>query len=129
MSNGFTFSARSLSNLAGVHPDLQLVVKEALILSDIDFMVLEGKRTLARQKELVAIGASHTMNSRHLTGHAVDLAPYIQGGISWHWPHYHHLAGWVKKAAEDMGVPIEWGGDWATFKDGPHWQLPWKEYP
>jgi peptidoglycan L-alanyl-D-glutamate endopeptidase CwlK len=70
---------RSLSRLEGVHPDLVRVVKRAAAISDLDFTVLEGLRTLERQRKLRAEGASKTLNSRHLTGHAVDLAPLING--------------------------------------------------
>jgi peptidoglycan L-alanyl-D-glutamate endopeptidase CwlK len=120
---------RSLSRLEGVHPDLVRVVKKAAVLSNLDFTVLEGLRTVERQKQLVAQGASKTMNSRHLTGHAVDLAPMIGGKIRWDWPLYHKLAKVVKAAAADEKVPLVWGGDWRAFKDGPHWELPWKFYP
>lgn len=120
---------RSLSRLEGVNPALVALVKKAAAMSDLDFTVLEGLRTVARQKQLVAQGASKTMNSRHITGHAVDLAPLIDGKVSWDWPLYHRLAKIVKAAAAELGQPIEWGGDWRTFKDGPHWQLPWKQYP
>jgi len=120
---------RSLSRLEGVHPDLVRVVKKAAALSDLDFTVLEGLRAVERQKQLVAQGASKTMNSRHLTGHAVDLAPMIGGKIRWDWPLYHKLAKIVKAAAADEKVPLVWGGDWRAFKDGPHWELPWKFYP
>jgi len=78
---------------------------------------------------LFAQKATKTMNSRHLTGHAVDLAPMLGGKVSWDWPLYHRLAKTVKAAAAAEKVPITWGGDWRTFKDGPHWELPWKEYP
>ena len=121
--------ARSLSRLEGVHPDLVRVVKKAAAMSDLDFTVLEGLRTQERQKELMANGATKTMNSRHLTGHAVDLAPMLGGKISWDWPLYNRLAKIVKAAAAAENVPITWGGDWRTFKDGPHWELPWKQYP
>lgn len=124
-----TLGQRSLSRLEGVHPDLVRVVKRAAAMSPIDFTVLEGLRTLDRQKQLMAAGATKTMNSRHLTGHAVDLAPMIGGTVRWDWPLYHQLAAIVKDAAKAENVPIEWGGDWRTFKDGPHWQLPWKQYP
>jgi peptidoglycan LD-endopeptidase CwlK len=120
---------RSLNRLEGVHPDLVRVVKKAAVLSDLDFTVLEGLRTVERQKQLVAQGASRTMNSRHITGHAVDLAPMIGGKVSWDWPLYHRLAKIVKSAAADEKVPLVWGGDWRAFKDGPHWELPWKFYP
>lgn len=120
---------RSLSRLEGVHSDLVRVVKKAAAISDLDFTVLEGLRTIERQKVLFAQKATKTMNSRHLTGHAVDLAPFVGGQVSWDWPLYHRLARVVKEAAKLEGVPITWGGDWRTFKDGPHWELPWKEYP
>jgi peptidoglycan L-alanyl-D-glutamate endopeptidase CwlK len=120
---------RSLSRLEGVHPDLVRVVKKAAALSDLDFTVLEGIRSVERQKQLVAQGASKTMNSRHITGHAVDLAPMIAGEVRWDWPLYHKLAKIVKSAAADEKVPLQWGGDWRAFNDGPHWELPWKFYP
>jgi peptidoglycan L-alanyl-D-glutamate endopeptidase CwlK len=124
----FKFSTRSLKNLQGVHPDLVRVISRALELTPVDFVVVEGLRTVARQKQLFAAGASKTMNSRHLTGHAVDLAPIVAGQIRWDWPLFHKLAPNVQQAAAELGVPIEWGGDW-RFKDGPHWQLPWSSYP
>jgi peptidoglycan L-alanyl-D-glutamate endopeptidase CwlK len=120
---------RSLSRLEGVHPDLVRVVKKAAALSDLDFTVLEGIRSVERQKQLVSQGASKTMNSRHITGHAVDLAPMIAGEVRWDWPLYHKLAKIIKSAAADEKVPLQWGGDWRAFKDGPHWELPWKFYP
>ena len=120
---------RSLTRLEGVHPDLVRVVKRAAAMSALDFTVLEGLRALERQKELFNKRATQTMKSRHLDGHAVDLAPMIGGEVRWDWPLYHQLAEIVKAAAKAENVPLEWGGDWKTFKDGPHWQLPWKEYP
>ena len=111
--------ARSLSRLEGVHPDLARVVKKAAAMSDLDFTVLEGLRTVERQKQLVAQGASKTMNSRHITGHAVDLAPMIGGKVSWDWPLYHRLAKIVKAAAADEKIPLQWGGDWRTSKAVP----------
>lgn len=120
---------RSLSRLEGVHPDLVRVVKKAAAMSSLDFTVLEGLRTAARQKQLLDLGATKTLNSRHLTGHAVDLAPMVGGTVRWDWPLYHQLAVIMKDAAKAEKVPIQWGGDWRTFKDGPHWELPWKQYP
>lgn len=125
----YVLGPRSLERLQGVHPDLVRVVKRAIATTTLDFTVLEGMRTLARQKQLMAQGATKTMNSRHLTGHAVDLAPVIDGAVSWDWPLYHRLAPVVFAAAEEEGVPLEWGGRWTKFRDGPHWQLPWKDYP
>jgi len=125
----FALGAKSKERLKGVHPDLVRVVERAIQLTEVDFTVLEGLRTVARQQQLVKSGASKTMRSRHLTGHAVDLAAVIDGEVRWDWPLYHKIAKAVKQAAAELKVPIEWGGDWQTFKDGPHWQLPWKKYP
>jgi peptidoglycan L-alanyl-D-glutamate endopeptidase CwlK len=122
-------SARSRQRLTGVHQDLVRVVLRAAELTEVDFVVTEGVRTQARQKKLVAAGASKTLRSRHLTGHAVDLAAVVGGQVRWDWPLYHKLAGAMKRAAAELGVPLEWGGDWRTFKDGPHFQLPWGAYP
>ena len=129
-----TLSEKSRIKLEGAHPDLRKVIERAAALSSIDFTVLEVLRTPARQKELVAKGASKTMRSRHLPGadgksRAVDIAPMDGGQVSWAWPLYNKLAPVIKQAAKEVGVPIEWGGDWRTFKDGPHWQLPWDAYP
>lgn len=121
---------RRAEKLAGLKPELREVVYRAAELCPFDIVVLEGMRTYARQQALKSQGASHTLRSKHLTGDAVDLAPMLDTDedgdqeISWHWPHYHQLAHYVKQAAIEKGVDIEWGGDWTTFKDGPHWQLP-----
>jgi peptidoglycan L-alanyl-D-glutamate endopeptidase CwlK len=120
---------RDKTRLSGVHPDLVKVVTRAAELTAIDFTVTEGKRTLARQKQLVAAGASQTLNSRHLTGHAVDVAALVAGKVRWDWPLYYKLAEAFKRAAEELQVAIEWGGDWKAFKDGPHFQLSAKRYP
>jgi len=125
----FSLSDKSRSRLAGVHPKLQAVVSLAIQMTEIDFAVLEGVRTIERQKELVKAGASQTMRSRHLTGHAVDLGAIVGGQVRWDWPLYDKISIAMKAAAKELGVPIEWGGDWKSLKDGPHYQLPWSEYP
>jgi peptidoglycan L-alanyl-D-glutamate endopeptidase CwlK len=115
--------------LKGVHPDLVKVVQHAIEISEVDFTVLEGLRTIERQRELVKAGSSQTMNSRHLDGHAVDLGAWVDNQVDWSWPLYSKIAKAMKAAAAECNVPIEWGGDWKQFKDGPHFQLPWKNYP
>ena len=120
---------RSETSLKGVHPDLVRVVRRAAEITSTDFIVTEGLRTKERQIQLLASGASQTMRSRHLTGHAVDLAAKVGNEVRWDWPLYHKLAAAMKRAAHEVGVQIEWGGDWTKFKDGPHFQLPWKAYP
>jgi len=123
-------TTRDRQRLEGVHPDLVLMVEAAATYSPVHFTVLEGRRTAAKQAEYVAAGTSTTMNSRHLTGHAVDLGVLdATGQVTWSWDWYNKFAPCMKGAAQLCGFPIEWGGDWATFPDGPHWQLPWEEYP
>jgi peptidoglycan L-alanyl-D-glutamate endopeptidase CwlK len=122
-------NTRSLTALKGVHGDLVRVVKRAAELSPTPFIITEGVRTVERQKELVAKGASKTMNSRHLTGHAIDFVPVVGGQITWKWPAFKPVADAFKKAAQELEVPIVWGGDWRTFKDGPHIELDRKAYP
>jgi len=122
----YALGSRSLQNLSGVHPDLVAVVKLAISKTTQDFTVLEGIRNINRQRELVKTGKSTTMNSRHLTGHAVDLAPWP---ISWEWEGFYPIADAMKAAAEELDVNLEWGGDWKSFPDGPHFQLSRKTYP
>ncbi len=126
---GYSLGSRSKKRLEGVHPDLVRVVERAIELTEVDFTVLEGMRTVARQKKLVAKGASTTMNSRHLTGHAVDIGAWVDGTVRWDWPLYYKLAEAMKQAAKELNVDLEWGGDWKSFKDGPHYQLSWAAYP
>jgi len=122
----------SIAKLNGVHPDLVRVVlrcAEDWKDAGTGFIVTCGLRTLEEQKVLVAKGASKTLRSRHLTGHAVDLAATIDGNVRWDWPLYDRLAKAMKASAKAEKVAVEWGGDWKTFKDGPHYQLPWASHP
>lgn len=130
-----SLDARAEKNLQGVHPDLIKVVRKCAETCPVVFTITEGLRTKERQAKLVAAGASKTMNSRHLTGHAVDVAAMIDFDgdgdldIRWDWPLYLHIAGHMKQAAHDLGVPLTWGGDWSSLKDGPHFELPHQAYP
>ena len=122
----YALGSRSLQTLEGVHPDLVAVVKLAITLTEQDFSVGEGIRSVERQRELLASGKTTTMNSRHLTGHAVDLFPYP---VSWDWKYFHPIHAAMESAAETLNVELTWGGDWKKFPDGPHFQLAWKAYP
>ena len=124
----FRLSQKSLDRLSGVHPDLVAVVRRAIEITETDFTVLEGVRSKARQAQLVASGASQTLNSRHITGHAVDLGAWVDGEVRWDWPLYHKIAAAMKEAAKELNVAIVWGGDWRTFKDGPHFELDRRKY-
>lgn len=122
----YKLSQRSLDRLKGVHPDLVKVVKRAIELTEHDFSVIEGVRAIETQREYVAKGVSKTMNSRHLTGHAVDLYPV---GRPTPWDKCAVVAQSMKKAADELGVPIVWGGDWRSFVDQPHYELDRRVYP
>jgi len=130
-------NSTSEARLRGVHPDLVRVVRRCASDwkdPDTGFIVTCGVRTLEEQKVLKAKGASRTLRSRHIPAangysHAVDLAFSVNGAIRWDWPLYNKLAKAMKAAAKAEKVPLEWGGDWISFKDGPHYQLPWNKYP
>ena len=126
---GFFLSARSMQRLEGVHPRLIALAREAIALSPVDFMVTEGLRTRARQAALVKAGASRTWRSRHLTGHAIDVAALVDGQVRWDWPLYPRIAAAFKAAAARQGTAIVWGGDWPTLRDGPHFELDRKAFP
>jgi len=118
-----SLNERSLRNLEGVHPDLVKVVK--LAAEKEPFIVTEGLRKMERQKQLVKAGKSWTLNSRHLTGHAVDLCdPDGKYDI----PDMDHIRDAMFAAAAQLKVPLEWGGNWKQ-QDTPHFQLPVRQYP
>ena len=125
----FKLGKRSRERLAGVHPDLIRVVEQAIQYTKVDFSVLGGVRTKARQIELIRAGASKTMNSRHLTGHAVDLGAWVNDEVRWDWPLYHRIAEAMLQASTELGVPVVWGGSWDSFPDGPHFELDRRKYP
>lgn len=124
-----SFSERSLGNLRGVHGDLVAVITEALQKTPYDFIVIDGLRTQREQEVLVAKGKSKTMNSRHLTGHAVDILPIGPQGPAFDWDLYHEVAPVILSIANEKGVAVEWGGNWKSFPDGPHFQLSREAYP
>lgn len=133
----YQLGTKSRNRLYGVHADLVAVVEKAITITKQDFSVGEGLRSETRQRQLVDSGKSTTMNSRHLTGHAVDLLPYpFNGDVDKDgipniedWDQYYPIADAMKLAAEELGVDLEWGGDWRSFPDGPHFQLSWEKYP
>lgn len=141
----FKLGKRSLDKLTGVHPDLVAVVQRAISRSDVDFTVVEGLRDIERQRKLVKAGASKTMDSRHITGHAVDLAAWVGGQVRWDWPLCMKVAEAMRQASIELNTPIRWGGTWGIlsalqtpithamlhkeFPDGPHFELPRAAYP
>jgi peptidoglycan L-alanyl-D-glutamate endopeptidase CwlK len=131
------FSKSSLSKLKGVHPDLvRVVMRCAKDWKDktFTFGITCGVRTIEEQRVLVKKGASKTMRSRHIPGkngysHAIDVVAMLNGKARWDWPLYDKISKAMKSAAKAEKVPLEWGGDWSSFRDGPHYQLPWDSYP
>jgi peptidoglycan LD-endopeptidase CwlK len=139
--------------LSQINPTLASVVKKAAEITTQPFVVLEGLRSSSRQRELYNQGKTQTLNSNHLTGFAVDLAPLVNGTVSWDWEHYYLLANAMDKAADSLSVPLTWGASWTSttedwedpreavrgytrirrsqgrnpFLDGPHWEIPKKD--
>lgn len=145
----FVLGKNSLARLEGVHPDLVAVVKRAIQITKVDFAVVQGNRTRDEQMRLYGKGrtgaqceakgvpatyarpgdakVTWTLNSNHIGGKAVDIAPYVDGRITWDdsgkrglWP---HLAQAMQNAARELGVEIEWGGAWQKTPDRPHFEL------
>jgi len=130
----YRWSERSYRKLQGVRPELVAVATLALRRlgenGGPDFVVTSGKRTEEEQRELVNEGASQTMNSRHVTGHAIDIAAFDEKyNVTWEGRYYQNIADFMFEAAEDLGVKIEWGGNWQEFRDMPHFALDWEAYP
>lgn len=122
-------SERSLKNLEGVNADLVKVAKRAAEITDVPFVVIEGLRTMKRQRALVAAGASKTLKSRHLDGHAFDFVPIIDGQVEWKTTAFAVPLEAMRAAAKELGIDVEFGADWKSFRDMPHAQLSWKSYP
>lgn len=116
----FKLSQRSLRNLEGVDKRLQMVVHYAIGETKIDFGVICGVRTIEEQRRLVMTGASQTMESKHLTGEAVDLMVYIGRRGSWELNLYDDVAEAMREGAEEFNVPIRWGAAW-HIKDIRSW--------
>lgn len=140
----------SYKNLQGVNPQLVELVEIAIIDTPIDFRVTDGLRSLSEQKHLVAIGASKTLDSKHLTGDAIDIVPWINGKPKWEWPLIYTLAEHIRSVAQELNVRLIWGALWGVaftntikkpqdlveayvqrrrkvgrrvFLDGPHYEL------
>lgn len=145
----YRFSQSSMDKMAGVDHKLVKVAKRAIELSKVDFRITEGLRTLSRQRELVAKGLSQTLNSKHLTGKALDVVALVDGKVSWDMTHYFTIADAFREASLELNIPIRWGGCWdelgkfstakdaysiyislrrklgkRAFIDGPHFELP-----
>ena len=125
----YKLGPRSRQRLNGVHADLVKVVERAIEITTVDFTVLEGVRTPERQKVLFEAEASTTLNSRHITGHAVDLGAWVDNQVDWSWPLYHKIAAAMKEAAKELNVAMVCGADWKRFPDGPHFELDRRKYP
>ena len=108
---GYALGKRSKDRLLGVDPRMVTVVEKAITISEQDFSVICGLRTVKEQEALVAKGASQTMKSKHLEGLAVDLMAYIDGG-RWELNLYDEIADAIRKAAVELEVNVRWGAAW-----------------
>lgn len=132
-----TMTTQELLMMETIHPALRVWVVKLRKKAPFPLKIVEGMRSQKRQNRLFKLGASKTTNSAHLTGHAVDICPYVDvnddGKITteemFHWPLYHRLGPLGEGIAQQMGIPIQWGGRWKSFPDGAHWQLVESEYP
>jgi peptidoglycan L-alanyl-D-glutamate endopeptidase CwlK len=129
MAKNFLWSLSSKSQMKDIHPDLRRLADLALELSPYDFRITDGKRTRAEQKTYVAKGASQTLNSRHLYGFALDYVAIVNGKARYELVYMKAIADAFKKAANKLDIPINWGGDWKSFKDTPHIELAKGHYP
>lgn len=152
----YKLSKNSLDKLQGVHPDLVKVIQRAIEITEVDFGITEGVRSRERQEELYKSGKSTTMNSRHLTGKAVDVVAYKGTEISWDLELYCKISDAFSKACKELGIPMTWGACWdkgllefskssneesqeyiarrkklgkKPFIDGPHFELDKALYP
>ncbi|WAX17111.1 L-alanyl-D-glutamate peptidase [Parabacteroides phage PF672P1] len=134
------FSTRSLNNLKGIHPDLVKVMNEAIKDSPVDFTITNGVRTVSEQAALYAQGRTKpgkivthvdgvNKKSNHQIrpdgyGYAVDLYPFKNGSVQVNDADgLKVIAAHIKKVANKLGVNVQWGGDWISFKDFPHFEL------
>lgn len=124
----FSLTPTDLAKLRGVDPSLVKVIIEAAKTAKTPFRVLEGVRSAAKQAEYYRAGTSMkngtTDKSKHQLGKAVDIVPLINGKVvTRSWTPFYPMADNVKAAAKRLGVTVTWGGDWKTFKDGPHFEV------
>lgn len=133
-------TAKSIARTRGVHPDLIKVLELAVTYCDaagLNVQVTEGLRDIERQRFLVDTKKSRTMNSRHLTGHAIDICIYQNNTLTWSFPVFKQAARLFYRAAGELGIDIDWGGDWdedgrsddERLVDGPHFELNRERYP
>lgn len=113
----YKFSKKSIERLKQVHPDLVKVVTRAIELSEVDFSVICGVRSMKEQRILVAEGKSRTLNSKHLVqsdgySHAIDLAPYP---INWKLEFFYPIMEAMRKAAKELNINVRWGGAWVNL--------------
>ncbi len=125
----FHLGPQSLQKLIGVKQPLVDVVHVAILRSVVDFSVCQGLRTPAEEAILVSQGKSETLNSRHLTGDAVDLCAIINGVANWEEKYYHLISDAMFFASAKLNIPIKWGGSWKTLKDFGHFELNRNFYP
>ena len=102
------FGKRSKERLRGIDARLVSVLNELVKIMDVT--IIKGLRSEQRQEKLLKEGSTKTKFSKHITGKAVDLAPYP---IDWNdRDRFHYMGGMIRGIAKQLNVPVRWGGDW-----------------
>jgi len=132
------FSKASTDKLATCDYRLRSIMFRAIQVSDIDFGIAEGNRSIERQKELFAIGKSKIDGINQLSKHnhspslAVDIYGYVNGKMDYSVPVMCYLAGIIMTCASELGYTLRWGGNWdrdgeiltdQSFDDLPHFEI------
>ena len=132
----YKFGKSSEDRLESVHPDLVKVCRRMLGYGILDATVVQGRRSQEDQDRAFREGKSKLKypQSRHNSNpsEAVDIAPFINGKVSWNSQHCLVLAGLMLAAASELGIKVRWGGNWdcdgepvtdQTFNDLVHFEL------
>lgn len=127
-SSGYYFGSRSLGNLAETRPEVPALAKCALNHTKVDFIVVDGGRTLQEQITNVRNGVSWTLQSRHIEGAAIDVAAYVDGKVSYDPIYYHQVNDAFAYCSDKLRIPYVWGGSWKV-RDLMHFELDRRFYP
>jgi len=125
----FQFGHNSLKNLKTCHPEIIVLMKEALFYSPIDFGISCGYRTTEEQQRLFKNGKTKcdgiikVGNHQNFPSDAVDIYAYVNSKLSYDPNHLCVIAGVVLSVAKELKLNIRWGGTFGS-KDWHGWDMP-----